>query len=138
MANVAISATAVKMVGSGTASQVQYGETVTHGQVVYFDTATNRYKLASADTAANSAAYGIALTPGANGDYGYVARTNVVVALNTSSVLVQGRVYVLSSTPGALAPETDLTLVSYVCVLGVASSDKALHINIFAPGYIVP
>lgn len=135
MANVPISATAVKIVGAGAASQVQYGETITHGQVVYLDAATNRYKLAlGSGSSAQANVFGVAITPGANGDYGYVARGGTIVQLNTSAVMSIGRVYVLSGTAGAIAPEADLAGQSFSTILGVAVASTQLKLDIFAAG----
>lgn len=112
----------------GAGAQTQWGtagETITAGQVVYLDTATNTYKLADASALATAAAAGFALTASING-----GPIKVLTGGNmtTAEELTAGTVYVLSEA-GAIAPLADwLVATDYLTVMGVATSTSNLKV----------
>lgn len=130
MADISVTVTAVL---AGASAVVEHGgkagATITAGQVLYKDAADGRLKLADNDnaTAAIRAAYGIALNGGATGQPISVIRKG---PLTMNAVLTAGTTYVLSSTPGAIAPQTDAASGDEVVVLGTATSTTVLDVLI--------
>src|SRR5690606_5100593 len=80
MSDISQTAANVKIKSNATLTQkVRYGATVAQGDVVYSDLTDNGdWKLADADAAITAVAGGIALTPGVDGDYGYIATAGPV------------------------------------------------------------
>jgi hypothetical protein len=83
------------------------GETITAGQSVYLNSTDNKiYKADANDTAAKAAAIGVALH-GATANQPITYQTSG--ALNFGTILAAGKYYVVSATPGGIAPVADLT-----------------------------
>src|SRR5581483_1775072 len=88
------------------------GATITAGQPVYLDSATNTYKLSlAAGTATEATAAGIAVN-GASA--GQPVRIQTSGDLDLGATLTVGRVYVLSANAGKIAPVTDLASTNRV------------------------
>jgi hypothetical protein len=133
MADISVTAASVKIGSASTTAQlVQYGATVTQSQPVYSDaTDSNKYKPADAEALASAAATGMALTPGASGDYGLIVTDGL---FNPGGTVVVGQVYVVSTNPGGIAPYGDLGSGDFVTILGVGSTTSLIDISINATG----
>lgn len=112
---------------SGTAKRtVIAGAQIDPGEYLYQDSADTEYKLGDADTDAESDILGMALSDGEDGREMLIAAAgaNVDVGFTT----IAGTVYVLSTNPGNVAPDTDLLAGDYVVVLfiGNGTSDVTL------------
>lgn len=107
---------------------VRYGANIAVGQPVYLDSATNRYKLCdSNDTDATAAIRGIAITPGGDGDYGFIAIAEDIILVGTTMVV--GETYYLGTTPGSIVPSGDLASGHRVVRIGTASSATRLKLS---------
>jgi len=109
------------------------GATVTAGQMVYLDTATNTYKLADSNsaTADARAPNGVALHGASAGQPLTIQKSGDITIGGT---LTPGVAYYLSDTPGGLCPVADLSSGEYPCIIGIAKSTTVLDISIQASG----
>lgn len=131
----ALSITAANVLAASTAStrQGSAGATITQGQVVYFDTDTNTYKLAdtnSATAAARSPA-GIALNGASSGQPLMVLTAGDVTI---GATLSAGVAYYLGGTAGSIVPVADLTTGDYPAIIGIAKSTTVLAVKIVEAG----
>lgn len=128
MGDASITASAVKVTNNTKKQSGRYGATVAAGEVVYGDSTDNGdLKLADADnTSATADVKGMALNGGADGQPGEIATDGDV----TMDGLTAGTVYVLSGTPGKIAPVADLAIGDIVVVIGVATSATNLRLCI--------
>lgn len=110
----------------------EVGVAVSHGQVIYLDTANNDYRLADADAEATAKAAAIAVTAAsADGDYVLgLSRGKLVIG----SGLTQGVEYYLGTTPGTIVPKGDLAGGDEVTRIGIASSTSVLEVAIESTG----
>ncbi len=132
MADVTVTAANVKPVGtSRTVQTVLLGETVTQGQPLYLKAADSKYWKADADTLAEAAAAGIAITPGVADDYAIMLTAGTI---NMGGTLAVGQVYVVSVNAGGVAPYSDLGSGDYVTILGVATTTAILNVDLNATG----
>lgn len=132
MADVTVTAANVKPVGtSRTVQTVLLGETVTQGQPLYLKAADSKYWKADADTLAEAAAEGIAITPGVADDYAIMLTAGTI---NMGGTLAVGQVYVVSVNAGGVAPYSDLGSGDYVTILGVATTTAILNVDINVTG----
>lgn len=121
-ADVSITATSVV---PGANAQFRYGvagATITAGQLVYLDTTTNTWKLSDCNsaTAAVRDVDGIAANSAGNG-----SQLTIITAdddLTLGGTVVNGTIYILSATPGGVAPAADATTGWFVCVVCVGKS----------------
>lgn len=122
-ANVAAGSTAAKATGTA-------GVTITAGQVVYLDSATNTIKLADADaSSATATCIGIALHASLAGQpISYQTDGTITIG----ATLTAGKVYVVSATAGGIAPSADLTTNWRTTILGVATSTTVLTMKLYA------
>lgn len=133
MADLTITAANVVAGSNAETERGTAGATITAGQVVYKDAATNKYLLAddNSATAAARVPRGVALNGAAN---------NQPLAVQTSgditigATLTAGVVYYLSDTPGAIGPVADLAAGEYPTALGIAKSTTVLTLNITSAG----
>jgi hypothetical protein len=127
-ANVAAGSGAMKVTGTA-------GATVTAGQVVYFDAADSKYKLADTDsaTAAVRSPVGVALNGASNGQPLTVLTSGPVTIGATVAV---GDVYYLSGTAGGLAPFADVAAGDYPCIIGICTSTSVLNVKIQEAGAV--
>lgn len=117
--------------GTGNKIQVVAGVAITSGQWVYIDTAdANKAKLTDADIAAAAVVKGVALNSAAAGEEVTILVDGVY---DPGVALVDGMLYVLSSTPGAIRPVTDVGAIGtglYPSSVGRGNSTGDLRMNI--------
>ena len=114
---------------------VMFGATIAAGKPVYLDTSDNKYKLADNNASATTAAStGIALTPGVDGGYGYVATRGSIILVGTTMAV--GETYYVGATAGEIIPDADVATGNYVTRLGVASSTTQLDLEVKATGVV--
>jgi hypothetical protein len=135
MAAVSITAANVGIGDGATIEILEVGETVTHGEVLYFDSANVDYRLADADVESTAKAKGISVTSAAADGSFVVAVTRGPLVLGGG--LTQGVEYYLGTTPGEIVPKADLVTGDYVTRLGIASSTTVLQVDIRVTGVTV-
>ena len=109
------------------------GATITAGQVVYLETASNMLKLAdnnSTDIEVRTPR-GIALNGAATGQPIAVIRSGQVAIGGT---LVANVAYYLSDTPGGICAVADLAAGEYPTLLGMAKTATSLDVHIYTTG----
>lgn len=121
---------------AGTGARKEHGTagaTITAGQSVYLDSATNSYKLADCDsaTAAVRSAAGIALHAASSGQ---PLSVHTRGPITIGATVTQGVAYYLSATPGGICPVADLGSGDYPTILGIATSASVIEIDIQASG----
>jgi hypothetical protein len=130
-----LSLTAANVVaGSGAVVEAgTAGATITAGQVVYRDSADNKYKLADNNSATEAvrAPRGIALNGASDGQPLSILRSG---SITLGAVLTAGVAYYLSDTPGGICPVADLASGEYATALGIATSTSVLNVNITQSG----
>lgn len=102
--------------------QVIAGEVIDAGEMVYLDsTDANKAKLAEAgDTQAKANVLGMALSDAvAAGQKFLVAKTGSEIAIGTGAA---GQVYVLSTTAGKIALESDIGSGNYLTIIGYGTA----------------
>lgn len=128
--------TAVRPTADTISTRVTYGATIAAGQLLYLDSSDNEYKLALSDsgsaTTTTANASGIAITPGVDGGYGYIATAGTVFLVGTTMAI--GEQYMLSNTPGGIAPDADIGTGDYVTQCGVATTANLLRLGFYASG----
>ena len=137
MSDLSITAASV-VAGSGARTeQVTWGDTITAGKIVYKDTADGLWKLADTNgaSAVIRTAWGMALSGGGSGQPGVVLTEGPVTLGN---ILTAGEIYVLSATPGGMAPVADLAQGHYTTTLGIAVSATQLYFKIHNGGVARP
>lgn len=139
MADLSITAASFGYSGSTPASleYVQFGETVTQGQPVYYDSATGTYKKADANASSTTAqAVALAASPSASG-YGLIAKRGSKVILGAT--VASGTEYYVSNTAGGICPKADLTTgASYVNRVGYAVSTTEVVLTFDYLGVTAP
>lgn len=107
MADLTITAANV-LFTSGTKEQRNAGASLTAGQCVYLDSATDTYKLAQCDgSAAEADARGIVLHAAGSGQPATIARSGSVI--NIGATTAKTTTYLVSATAGGVAPTADIT-----------------------------
>ena len=133
MADLSITAANV-VAGADSQTENGYaGATITQGQVVYLDTADNRYKLADSNGASAliRTPRGIALNGGASGQpLAVLLRGDITIGATVTA----GVAYYLSDTPGGICPVADVGSGEYPCVVGIAKSASVLSVQITPSG----
>lgn len=126
--------TAVRPTADTISRLLPYGATVGIAQPVYQDASDNsECKPADANaSAATAAAVGIAITPGVDTGYGYVATGGGIILVGTTMIV--GEQYYVGPTPGQIIASSELTTGDRVTLLGVAASATQLNITIKATG----
>jgi hypothetical protein len=130
MADVTVTAANVELV-DGNTGVLTAGATITAGQAIYKDTSdSNKAKLADADAGTTLAATveGIALSGATSGNKVTFAKLGAEVDIG--GTVSMGRVYVLSGTAGAIAPEADLATSDRCSVIGYATSATNLKLTL--------
>lgn len=132
----ALTVTAVRPTANTEISIVNYGETISAGEVLY-RAASGKHLKADADASAlTKAAKGLAMTPGVDNGQGVIATSgNVILVGATMSV---GTTYFLGPTAGQIVPFGDLSSNDYVTRLGTAKSATELILSIEDTGVLVP
>jgi len=103
------------------------GETITAGQPVFLHT-DNKYYKASAGTAANATAIGIAANGAAANQRFNVVSSDTAAACG-SVFGTAGKALVLSATPGSLAPYADMVSGDYVTIVGVSTAATTMQFD---------
>lgn len=99
------------------------GAAINAGQLIYLDTAdSNKAKLADANGASALIRTPIGLAINSAGSGQEVAYVKEDDDLTIGATVANGTVYVLSATPGGIAPAADLTTGWYPCVVAVGKS----------------
>jgi len=112
-------------------STVQAGEAIEAGDLVYRDTTTGKYMLASASSEATAAIEGIAVSSASvDGYFSMLSSTSLILG----ATVVAGTPYFLSTNGGKIAPFADLSSGDYVSLLGFASSTTEIQLDILATG----
>ena len=136
MADLAV--TAANVLPGSSAKKVDgvAGASITAGQVVYLDTATNTFKLADCNSATVAARtpVGVALHGSLTGQP-LVVQTAGPITIGAT--LAIGGAYFLSGTPGGIRPAADNVTGDYPASLGMPLSTTVLSLNIQAPGVIM-
>jgi uncharacterized phage protein gp47/JayE len=134
VADIAITAANVAAGSDAVIEKGTAGATITAGQVVYKDTADNRFKLVDSDSATAAARnpYGIALNSASSGQPLSVQRAGDITVGGT---LTAGTAYYASSgTAGGIAPLADIASGDDPILLGLAKSAAVLQLKIIDPG----
>lgn len=132
MTDLAVTAANVAKSGQASTETGTAGATITAGQTVYKDTATNTFKLADSNAAGLNSVYGVALHASLNGQPLTVVRDDP--AFVPGATLVAGTFYALSETPGGIQPVADLTTGETVVMVGIAKSTSVLYLKLVTPG----
>jgi hypothetical protein len=112
------------------------GAAVTAGQVCYLDAATKSFKLADANaTAATATVRGIAMH-GATAGQPLTLQSGGDITLGAGAAMTVGGLYVLSGTPGGIAPVAELLAAMYTTLLGVAVSATSLRLQVLNSGVL--
>ncbi len=133
MADLVITAASVLPGASAKKINGTAGATITAGQVLYLDSATNTLKLADNDsaTAAVREPVGIALHAAASGQpLTYLSSGSITIGATTAV----GVVYVLSSTAGGICPVADVGAGDYNSIIGIGTSVTAINVKIHSAG----
>lgn len=133
MADLTITAASVIAGASARKKTGTAGATITAGKTVYLDAATNRYKLADCDDAAEAVrnVVGVALHASSDGQPLTVCERGPVTI---GATLLPGVVYYLSPTAGGICPVADLSTGDYPVIVGIASSASVLRVGIQKAG----
>lgn len=128
--------TAVRPTSNTVVSLVQYGATISAGQSVYLDAADSKYKLADSNASSATAAIkGVAVTPGVDTGYGYVATSGSIILVGTTMAV--GSTYYVGGTAGTIVPDgADLATNDYVSRIGTAASTTQLDLAVKATGIL--
>lgn len=112
------------------------GATITAGQVVYKDSADNKFKLADTDsaTAAARSPYGIALN-GASANQPLTVQISGSITIGAA--VTAGVFYYLSGTAGGICPVADVAAGDYPCVIGPATSASLMNITLVESGVVL-
>ena len=134
MADISVTAGSVT---PGTGAQLYgatAGATLTAGQGIYLDSSDSmKAKLADANDGASKAAVaGVTVNGAATGQKVNYQKTGEI-SIGTTTLTV-GQTYINSSTPGGIAPISDLSTGNYVSILGVATSASNLKLGILNSG----
>lgn len=113
------------------------GATITAGDMVYLEAASKKWKIADADSATQEVQEtgGMALNGAADGQPLAVCTMGDVAM---GAVLTAGARYYLSSNPGKIQPEADLSEGEEINLIGLAKTTSVLSVRITRPGVTVP
>jgi hypothetical protein len=101
------------------------GATITAGQVIYRDPSVNTWKLSQCDGTALEAGIGTTLAISLHAALASQPITYIRGgSLGLGAILANGEIYVLSGTPGGIAPIGDLATNDYVVLLGAGMDDE--------------
>jgi hypothetical protein len=129
MANITVTPANVTA-GAGAVVQRSYnaGASITAGQTVYLDPATNLWQLASANTSqATAVVAGIALHAASAGQ---PLAVQVGGTINIGATVAVGTIYVLGATAGSIAPVADALTGWYTSIVGVAVTTTSLLLTL--------
>ena len=128
MADVTQTAANVHANGATTqASRVQFGETVTNGNVVYLKSDTKYWKCDADASEEAATAAGIVISANVADGYGYIQTSGPI---DVGGTLTAGVAYVASDTAGGIKPSADLGAGDYISHLGYATAADKLELAI--------
>ena len=141
MADLAITASQVKAGAGAVEGTGVAGTGITAGQPVYEDQADGKIKLADSNLSLAAAkAKGLALHGAlANQPIRYQKGGKAIVGAGAAPA--KGTIYVVSGTPGGIAPAADLVSGWHATILGVGDGDGGIDLvpgGPFASGQQVP
>ena len=131
MADRIITAANVVAAASAQMGEATSGEAIDAGEIIFFDGAdSDKAKLADANDSAKIVARGMALNsaPGADQPVSYIISGEVTVGA-TSPAMAAGDIFILSATPGKMAPASDAATGWYVVAFAVAKSATVLEVS---------
>jgi hypothetical protein len=131
MADLALTAASIVPGAGARVTTYTAGATITAGQSVYFDSATNTVKLASAAAVGSAAAIGTAVNGASSGQ---PVDVQLGGKLTTNSVLSKGVAYYVSNTAGGICPFADLVAGKFPTLIGVAESTTSLIVSPISVG----
>lgn len=135
MADLVITAASVLAGTGSTKKNGTAGASVTAGQVIYLDSATNTLKLADNDsaTAAARQPVGIALHAAGSGQpLTYLSKGPITIG----ATVAVGDVLCLSSTAGGIAPYADIASGDYNTIIGIATSTTVVDVQLHSAGAV--
>lgn len=104
---------------------VQFGETVTNGQLVYLS--SGKYYLVDNDLDAKDEIAGVVISANSADGYGVIAYEGPVAIGATTTV---GLNYMASSTAGGICPDADIASGDYISSLGHSTSSGVIWLSI--------
>lgn len=131
MADLAITPADVVIVTQGGFAEGVVTVAVAAGEMCYRTTGTSYALAESGDTAAKAANPVMALSSGAAGQIVKFAATGQITVGGT---VAKGNVFVLSATPGKLAPPADLVATDYFTIVAFGVAAGVLELRPFASG----
>ena len=135
MADYSITSSAVKQTAATVSQTYTSSGATAIGKSVYLDSATNTVMLAQADDANTSTVKGITLSESTAADQ------PIVVAIGgdvTMDGLNKGDVVILSAAAaGGLAPDADATIGNIKSIIGYATTDTNLKVNLINTGVVI-
>ena len=133
MADLTITAANVRAGNRAAVKHGTAGATVTAGQPVYLEGATDTYKLAD-----NNSATAEVRSPDGIALHASLANQPLAVLsggpITIGATLTPGVAYYLSDTPGGICPVADLASGEYPVILGMAISTTVLNVKIQEAG----
>ena len=125
MADISPVAANVKTASGTTTQNVQFGEAVAQGQVVYLKS-DSKYWLSDNSTTTLAAAVGLCVSPNATDGWGLIATSGDV---ELGATLALGEVYTVSSTAGAIHPDTALATTEILTIVGYGKTAALLTLD---------
>ena len=103
------------------------GETIIAGKAIYFDAATNKWKLSDNNATGTRQVHAVALNGASLNQPVSVAKGGDVTI---GATLVPGTAYYLSATAGGICPVADLATGMDAILIGLAKSTTVLAIDV--------
>lgn len=129
MADIAVTPANVKEGANASKTTGIAGESITSGQAVFLNTATQKWMKAQSDgtllESGKGTQYGIALTTSSL-DQPIVVDTLDAAGITIGGTTIVGTIYVVSATPGGICPWADLVATNYVTIIGVGATGNKL------------
>jgi hypothetical protein len=131
MTDLAITAASVVAGSNATRDIGTAGATITAGQAVYLDSATNKWLLSDNNGTGTRQVKGIALNGAALNQPLSVLKSGDITI---GATLTPGVAYYLSSTPGGICPVADLATGMDPVLIGMAKSATVLSVEVLDSG----
>ena len=131
MAVITFNAALVQFSGGGRRS-VNWGETVTQGQMVHLNTSDQKYWLSKGNAAGTAKVTGVALTAGAANQPGVIGLPgkNSVLSLGANVATNHGDYVLATNTAGAFQPFADMTSGAHLVFVGPALNTTAMRFDV--------
>lgn len=132
MADLSITAATVLMSATGKKAEGIAGAAISAGDILYKDTADgNKLKLADSNVTGKTDVCGIALADAAIGQPVHYCLSDPALAIGATVAI--GAIFILSATPGGIAPAADAASGMELVILGVGVSTTAINVNFSNP-----